>query len=797
MGSNGGARGGRSGRDGRVLPFPPAPPGGTVGYTMSSSTHRWPEEEPPLKEAPNILIVMFDDAGFGQPSAFGGGIATPSLEKLKATGISYNAFHTTAMCSPTRASLLTGRNHHAVGSGQIAELANAWDGYTGLIPKTAATLPEVLRHYGYATAAFGKDHNTPVDSLGSGPFDRTPTGRGFDHFYGFMAGETSQYEPLLWEGNVQIPTPAAVEGGGAYHLTEDLADKAIGWMRRTKALHPSRPFFVWWTPGAVHGPHHVSARWADRYKGAFSGGWDAYQKETVARQKAMGWLPEEAEPSARPEGLPAWESLSKQERAFQERLMEVYAGFLEHTDYQMGRVVGEVEALGLRNDTLIIDIFSDNGASAEGMGGTVAELNAQNGFTSTVDEQLRVLGALGGLAAIGGAKTDNMYHAAWAWAGGAPFRFTKLVASDWGGTRTPMVVSWPGRVMPDRTPRRQFHHVNDVAPTVYELLGISPPEVVDGHAQDPIDGVSFVYTFDDAGAAERKETQYFDIMGSRGVYHKGWLASTFGPRAPWEMGAPDLATWDPTQDAWQLYDTRLDYSLARDLSGQPAHAGRLGAMRALADAEFRANKVLPVGGGLYVLLHPAEVKRTSNTQWRLFPGMVRIPESEAPNVRNGNVRMEADLDTTASSSGVIFALGGYAGGACLFAADGSLYYEYSALLLRRYTFKVGRLPPSSAHVKVGMEMRTPPQRGAPARLLFTVNGVPAKNESGWRLARRRGLPTATTAAVEVGRTVPVVFTANEGFDVGMDLGSPVADYYYGLKPFRFDGKINAIHFESL
>ncbi|EOD32969.1 hypothetical protein EMIHUDRAFT_71851, partial [Emiliania huxleyi CCMP1516] len=624
MGSNGGARGGRSGRDGRVLPFPPAPPGGTVGYTMSSSTHRWPEEEPPLKEAPNILIVMFDDAGFGQPSAFGGGIATPSLEKLKATGISYNAFHTTAMCSPTRASLLTGRNHHAVGSGQIAELANAWDGYTGVIPKTAATLPEVLRHYGYATAAFGKDHNTPVDSLGSGPFDRTPTGRGFDHFYGFMAGETSQYEPLLWEGNVQIPTPAAVEGGGAYHLTEDLADKAIGWMRRTKALHPSRPFFVWWTPGAVHGPHHVSARWADRYKGAFSGGWDAYQKETVARQKAMGWLPEEAEPSARPEGLPAWESLSKQERAFQERLMEVYAGFLEHTDYQMGRVVGEVEALGLRNDTLIIDIFSDNGASAEGMGGTVAELNAQNGFTSTVDEQLRVLGALGGLAAIGGAKTDNMYHAAWAWAGGAPFRFTKLVASDWGGTRTPMVVSWPGRVMPDRTPRRQFHHVNDVAPTVYELLGISPPEVVDGHAQDPIDGVSFVYTFDDAGAAERKETQYFDIMGSRGVYHKGWLASTFGPRAPWEMGAPDLATWDPTQDAWQLYDTRLDYSLARDLSGQPAHAGRLSAMRALADAEFRANKVLPVGGGLYVLLHPAEVKRTSNTQWRLFPGMARI-----------------------------------------------------------------------------------------------------------------------------------------------------------------------------
>ena len=398
---------------------------------------------------------------------------------------------------------MTGRNHNRVGFGQIAEFANDWDGYTGVIPKSSATIAEVLGYYGYSTAAFGKDHNTPVDQLANGPYDRTPTGRGFDYFYGFIAGETSQWEPALWENTTPI-SPPHVDSYEDYHLTEAMADKAITWMRRHLAMNPDRPFLMWWTPGAVHGPHHVAKEWAEKYKGKFSDGWDAYQQRVFERQKAMGWIPADTKLAPRPEGMPAWEDIPEEERAFQERLMEVYAGFLEHTDTQVGKLIDELEARGIRDNTLVIYILSDNGASAEGMNGSIAELNAQNGIPTTVPEHIAVLEELGGLDAIGGPKTDNMYHSAWAWAGDSPFRYTKLIAADWGGTRTPMVVSWPKRIKPDTTPRPQFHHVNDVVPTIYEILGIQPPKVVDGHEQDPIDGTSFVYTFDSAVLQNRR-----------------------------------------------------------------------------------------------------------------------------------------------------------------------------------------------------------------------------------------------------------------------------------------------------
>ena len=477
------------------------------------------------------------------------------------------------MCSPTRAAMLTGRNHHRVGAGQIAEFANDWDGFTGIIPKSSATVAEVLRYYGYGTAAFGKWHNTPVDALGNGPYDRFPTGLGFDYFYGFIAGETSQWEPTLWENTTPV-TLAHAKNYEDYHLTEDMADKAITWMRRHRAINPERPFLVWWTPGAVHGPHHVARNWADKYKGKFSDGWDAYRKRVFERQKDMGWIPADTKLAPRPEGMPAWKDIPKRERAFQERLMEVYAGFLEHTDVQVGKLIDELEAQGIRDNTLVIYILSDNGASAEGMEGSVAELNAQNGIPSTVAEHMAVAQDVGGLGAIGGPKMDNIYHAAWAWAGDCPFRYTKLIASDFGGTRTPMVISWPKRIKPDKQPRPQFHHVNDVAPTLYELLGIRPPDIVDGHKQDPIDGMSFAYTFDSASAPEQKKTQYFDIMGSRGIYHEGWMASTFGPRKPWVAEAPDIANWDPMQDRWELYDTREDFSMMQDLAAARAREAR-------------------------------------------------------------------------------------------------------------------------------------------------------------------------------------------------------------------------------
>ena len=563
---------------------------------MPESVHKWREEPRHLPEdAPNILIVMLDDAGFGQPDTFGGEIHTPTMSRLAKAGISYNAFHTTAMCSPTRAALMTGRNHNRVGFGQIAEFANDWDGYTGVIPKSSATIAEVLGYYGYATAAFGKDHNTPVDQLANGPYDRTPTGRGFDYFYGFIAGETSQWEPALWE-NINPISPPHVKDHEDYHLTEDMADKAITWMNRHLAVNPDRPFLMWWTPGAVHGPHHVAKTWADKYQDKFSDGWDAYQKRVFERQKAMGWIPADTKLAPRPEGMPAWEDLSEKERAFQARLMEVFAGFLEHTDVQVGKLIDGLEARGIRDNTMVIYILSDNGASAEGMNGSIAELNAQNGIPTTVAEHMEVLEGLGGLDAIGGPKTDNMYHSAWAWAGDSPFRYTKLIAADWGGTRTPMVISWPARIKPDKTPRPQFTHVNDVVPTLYEILGIKPPKVVDGHEQDPIDGVSFAYTFDSATAPEQKTTQYFDIMGSRGIYHKGWMASTFGPRTPWEAEVPDISNWDPMQDQWELFNTRRDFSLMHDLAAEEPE--KLEDLKSLFMRVAEENKVLPIGGGL-------------------------------------------------------------------------------------------------------------------------------------------------------------------------------------------------------
>ena len=557
------------------------------------------------------------------------------------------------MCSPTRASLITGRNQHRVGSGQVAEFANDWDGYTGVIPKSSATIAEVLGYYGYATAAFGKDHNTPLDQLANGPYDRLPTGRGFDYFYGFFGGETSQWEPVLWENTTPISAPH-VENYEDYHLTEDLADKAITWMRRHLAINPDRPFLMYWTPGGVHGPHHVAEKWSDKYKGQFDDGWDAFQKRNFERQKKLGWIPADTKLAPRPKEMPAWEDVPEEEKAFQARLMEVFAGYLEHTDVQAGKLIDELEARGIRDNTIVIYIVGDNGASAEGIEGTVAELMAQNGIPSTVDEHIAVVEQLGGLDEIGGPKMDNMYNAAWAWAGNSPFRYTKLVAADWEarGRRW----SSPGRAHQTRRyAAPQFLHVNDVVPTIYDLLEITPPKVVDGHEQDPLDGVSFVSTFDDANAPEVKKTQYFEVMGSRGIYHDGWMASTFGPRTPWVAKTPDFSNWDPQQDTWQLFDTRNDYSLTNDLAAE--NPDKLEGMKKLFLQVAEDNKLLPVGGSLYAMFNPGDMKLSTNTEWTFFEGITRVPSSNAE-LDAGNLRAEIEATVPENVDGVLFALGG-------------------------------------------------------------------------------------------------------------------------------------------
>jgi arylsulfatase A-like enzyme len=755
-----------------ILPFPETPSASVAGRTLQESTHKWRTEPQRLpKDAPNIVILMSDDAGFSNPECFGGPVHMPTMEKLARQGITYNAFHTTAMCSPTRAALMTGRNHHHVGYGTIAELAADWDGYAGRIPRSAATVAQVLGSYGYATAAFGKWHNTPIDTLTpSSVKDQWPTGLGFNYFYGFIAGETSQYEPRLWENTNPVEPPHDPE----YHLTADMADHAIDFMREHRALHPERPFFVWFTPGAVHGPHQVQKAWADKYAGKFDEGWEKLREETYKRQQQLGWIPASAELTPIDPTMQKWEDIPKSQREFQTRLMEVYAGFLEHTDVQYGRVIDELENLGVRDNTLVIYIHSDNGASAEGMMGSISELLAQNGMESTIDQHIAVLNRdYGGIKALGGPLLDSMYHHGWAWAGDTPLKGTKLVAAHFGGTRTPLVISWPKRIKPDKTPRGQFHHVNDIAPTIYEILGITPPHTFDGVEQMPMDGVSMAYTFDDAAAKGRKRTQYFEIVSSRAVYQDGWIAGTTGPRKPWIPGLQGLLDWNPDKDTWELYNLADDYSQAHDLAAEMPE--KLRQMQDVYTMEATKNKAFPIGGGLYIAVFaPQEQKASNLTEWTFHEGQTRIPESMAPKFASGfSSRSVIDATLPEKASGVLFAVGGISAGFTVYLDEGYLKAEYNALTLNRFKIASDKpLPAGKAKIEVDVKFDSQ-QRESPATVTLTVDGK--------QVGQGR-----------IERSVPATFTASETFDIGMDLGSPVALDYHERAPFKFDGKIHKI-----
>ena len=755
--------------DGSVLPFPPTPSASVAGQTLQESKHQRRVEKSHLpKDAPNIIIILLDDVGFGLPDTYGGPVHTPALSKLAEEGISYNAFHTTAICSPTRAALLTGRNHQRVGSGTIAERAVDWDGYTGVIPRTSATLAKVLGTYGYKTAAFGKWHNTPAtETTAMGPFTLWPTGEGigFDYFYGFLAGETSQWEPRLVENFNPVEPPHDEK----YHLSEDLAEKAIAWMRKHRAFAPDKPFFMYWAPGAAHGPHHVSRAWADKYKGKFDDGWDALRERTFKRQKELGWIPADTKLTPRAENMVSWDSIPASERPFQLRLMEVYAGFVEHVDVQVGKVVDELERLGIRDNTIVIYIFGDNGASAEGQNGTISELLAQNQIPNSIEQHLDALDKIGGLEAIGGPKTDNMYHAGWAWASDTPFRYTKLIASHFGGTRNPVAISWPARIKPDKTPRSQFHHVNDIVPTVYEILGIKPPKVVDGFEQDPIDGTSMVYTFADAKAPARKPIQYFDNNGSRGIYKDSWYACTFGPLTPWLTVNPGLATWDANKDVWELYDLNKDFSQADDLAAKEPQ--RLKAMKALFLEQAKENKAFPIGAGIWLRLHPEDRVKTPYTSWTFDTTTTRMPEFTAPGLGRESSHVTIDAELGENASGVLYALGGASGGLTLYMDKGELVYEYNMMIIERYTARTqGKLTPGKHRIEVDTTIARP---GAPAEVVLAVDGK-------------------EVARTTVKRTVPAAFTASETFDVGIDLGSPVSLDYFDRRPFAFTGKIEKV-----
>jgi arylsulfatase len=757
--------------DGSVLPFPTPPSESVAGPTLEESRLApWPDLNRLPKDAPNILIIMLDDVGFGLPDTFGGPIHTPTLTRLANNGISYNTFHTTSICSPTRAALLTGRNHQRVGSGTIAERAVNWDGYTGRIPRTSATIAKVLGNYGYKTAAFGKWHNTPAtETTAMGPFTLWPTGEGigFDYFYGFLAGETSQWEPRLTENFNPIEPPHDEK----YHLSEDLADKAIAWLRKHRAYAADKPFLIYWASGASHGPHHIFKEWADKYKGKFDQGWDALRETIFKRQKELGWIPANARLTPRDKTMEAWADIPASQRAFQTRLMEIFAGFTEHVDVQAGRLIDELERLGLRDNTIVFYIFGDNGSSAEGQRGSISELLAQNNIPNTVEQQLAALKELGGLDALGSPKTDNMYHAGWAWAGSTPFKGTKLMGGYFGGTRNPMVISWPKGIKPDKTPRVQFHHVNDIAPTLYDILGIKPPKVVDGFTQDPIDGVSMTYTFANAKAPGQLQTQYFDNNASRGIYHDGWYACTFGPFIPWDTAGSvkRVNEWDANKDVWELYDLRNDFSQADDLATK--NPQELAELKALFLKVAKENKAFPIGAGLWLRTHPQDRVKTPYNSWTFDASTVRMPEFTAPGLgrESNHVAIEAEVGDDAA--GVLYALGGFSGGLTLYMDKGELVYEYNMLEIERTSVRSNdKLTAGKRRIEVDTTIAKP---GGPADVMLKVDG--------------KEVGRAT-----VKRTVPAAFTASESFDVGVDLGSPVSPGYFDRRPFRFNGRIEKV-----
>lgn len=755
--------------DGSILPFPPTPSASYAGLTMQDSVHKRRVAPRRLaNDAPNILIILMDDVGAGTPSTYGGEINTPTLSRVAKIGVSYNRFHSTAMCSPTRAALLCGRNHTRVGNGQIAELANDWDGFSGVIPKSSATVAEVLKCYGYNTGAWGKWHNTPALHANSkGPFEYWPCGYGFEYFYGFLGGEASQYEPSLFRNTSPVSHHETSREG--YHLTEDIAQDAVNWLREQEAFSPGKPFFMYWAPGASHGPHQVWKEWADKYKGKFDDGWDKYRERTFARQKELGWIPKDAKLTPRPHDMASWESIPEAEKPFHRRLMEVYAGFTEHADHCAGQVIDEIERQGKLDNTLIFYIWGDNGSSSEGQNGTISELLAQNAIPTKTEQHIQALEQLGGLDALGTPKTDNMYHAGWAWAGCAPYRSTKLVAAHFGGTRQPMAVSWPKGIKADSTPRPQFHHVVDIAPTIYEITNITPPQVVSGVAQDSIDGVSLAYTFADAKVKGRKKTQFFDIMASRGVYQDGWYACTFGPRSPWATGLPKgIETWTPLNDKWELYNLDEDWTQANDLAAKaPA---KLEQMKALFLVEAAKNKDMPIGGGLWTGLHPEDRAASPATEWTFRSGVTRMPEFSAPKLGNRDNLVAMEVDVPENANGVLYSLGGFSGGLTCYVQEGLLCYEYNMFEITRTQIKATeKLPVGKVKIEVETKLAKA-ERAAPLDVVLKVNGkVVAKGQA----------PIS----------VPLGFTANDCLDFGADLGSPVSIDYYDAAPFQFNGKV--------
>jgi arylsulfatase A-like enzyme len=754
-----------------ILPIPDQPYEGLITYDAKDPDTAFPPIEPlrPPAKAPNVLVVLLDDVGFAASSAFGGPCQTPVAEALAGEGLKYTRFHTTALCSPTRAALLSGRNHHSVGMGGVTEIATSAPGYTSIRPNTAAPLAETLKLNGYSTSQFGKCHEVPVwETSSMGPFDSWPTGGGgFEHFFGFVAGETNQYYPALYEGTTPVEPDRTPEQG--YHLTEDLADRAIGWVREQKSLTPDKPFFMYFAPGATHAPHHAPLEWSDKYKGRFDAGWDALREETLARQKELGVVPEDAVLTERPEEIPAWDQMPEELKPVLARQMEVYAGFMEHTDHHVGRLIESIRDLGVLEDTLVYYVIGDNGASAEGtVNGTFNEaftFNAANAL-----ETPEMLAAK--IDEFGTPSANNHYAVGWAHAMDTPYKWTKQVGSHWGGTRNGTVVHWPAGIEAKGEIRNQFSHVIDIAATVLDAAGLPHPTFVHGVQQMPLHGKSMLPSFADAGAAEHRETQYFEMFVNRGVYHKGWTAAT-RHSTPWVAGG-ELPALD--DDVWELYGPG-DWTQSNDVSTE--NPEKLHELQRLFLIEAVRYGALPLDDRRVERFEPHMAGRPmlveGNSQI-FYGGMKRITENSIIVIKNRSHSVTAQLVVPeGGAEGVVIAQGGAFGGWSLYLKEGLPTYCYNLLGVAR--FKVA-----------GGEPLTAGERQLRIEFAYDGGGL-----------GKGGDVTLYVDGGKVGEgrveaTMPLIFSGDETTDLGTDTGTPVSDDYASAD-CAFTGKVEWVQID--
>ena len=738
---------------------------GQVGRTyQDSDPPTFPQVLRPPKGAPNVLLILLDDAGFGQFSVFGGGVPAPNMEKLAAQGLRYTRFHTTALCSPTRAALLTGRDHHMAGTGVITEIATGYDGYTGIIPKSAGTVAEILKQNGYATAWIGKNHNTPAwETSEVGPFDHWPSGLGFDYFYGFNSGDTSQFEPILVENHSLVPRSIDPN----YHISHDLADHAIAWMQREKEIDPARPFFLYVAPSATHAPHMVPREWSDKFKGQFDMGWDRYREMTLERQKKLGVVPADTKLTPRPDSLPAWDSLNADQKRLYARMMELFAGFGAQIDYEMGRVLDAAAKLPDADNTLVVYIMGDNGSSAEGgLDGETNENAAFNGVLETWQSNLKHIDELGG------PKFYNHFPAGWAWAMDTPLQWTKQVASHFGGTRNPVIIFWPAKITDKGGVRTQFHHIMDVMPTILEAANIRAPETLNGIPQKPIEGVSMVYTFNNAKAEDRRKSQIFELVSNRGMYQNGWMASSLA-FVPWE---PVRTGYDPDKAKWELYHIDQDFSQADDLAAK--YPEKLQALKDLWWAEAARENILPMDWRAVERLSDQLTGRPSiaagRTTFVYETPLVALPEASAPDLKNKSFTITAEAEVPPDGEGMIFTQGGITAGWGFYLQKGKLVGVHNYIGFERYRVVSTENVPTG---KVTLAFDFKYDGGGMGK-----GGTITLLANGKKIGEGR-----------VEKTTGLKYSLYEGQDIGEDSGSPV-DFTY-TPPYKFTGKLDRVTVE--